>query len=139
VSKNKLLTQDNLEKRRVVDTSCLFCAEKENVCHLLFECVVARMAWEVISEVVGVRLGQDYESIAKLWLCNTKFGVINIISSAVCWSIWKNEKFAMLSGSALDRHGAAVAEDDATDQMLEDFGSFEDGRRLRKCVLEDGE
>jgi hypothetical protein len=51
----------------------------------------------------------------------------------------ENEKFAMLSGSALDRHGAAVAEDDATDQMLEDFGSFEDGRRLRKCVLEDGE
>jgi hypothetical protein len=51
----------------------------------------------------------------------------------------ENEKFSMLSGSALDRHGAAVAEDDATDQMLEDFGSFEDGRRLRKCVLKDGE
>jgi hypothetical protein len=84
VSKNKLLTRDNLEKRRVADT-CLFCAEKEIVCHLLFECVVARRAWEMI--LVGVRLGQDYESIAKLWLCNTKFGVINIISSAMCWSL----------------------------------------------------
>jgi hypothetical protein len=73
VSKNKFLTRDILEKRRKVDdASCLFCAEKEIVCHLIFECVVTRKAWEIVSEVVGVRLGYDYESIAKLWLCKYK-------------------------------------------------------------------
>jgi hypothetical protein len=83
VSKNKLLTRDNLEKRRKVeDTSCLFFAEKESVFHLLFECVVAKR--ELVSDVVEYKLGCDYESIAKLWLCNTKFGVINILTSAVC-------------------------------------------------------
>jgi hypothetical protein len=83
VSKNKLLTRDNLEKRRKVeDTSCLFFAEKESVFHLLFECVVAKR--ELVSDVVEYKLGCDYESIAKLWLCNTKFGVIDILTSAVC-------------------------------------------------------
>jgi hypothetical protein len=112
-----LLTRDILEKRRKVDdASCLFCAEKEIVCHLIFECVVTRKTWEIVSEVVGVRLGYDYESIAKLWLCNTKFGVINIFSLTVPWT------------------GMSIP-----DQMLEDTGSFEDGRRLWKCVLKDGE
>jgi hypothetical protein len=42
-SKNKILTHDNLEKRRhVEDSSCLFCKETESVNHLLFECVVAK-------------------------------------------------------------------------------------------------
>jgi hypothetical protein len=89
VSKNKLLSRDNLEKRRKLDdTSCLF-AEIETTHHLLFECMVAKRAWELISQVAGFELGSNYESIAKLWLCNKKFGVINIVSSAVCWSIWK--------------------------------------------------
>jgi hypothetical protein len=36
-SKNKLLTQDNLEKRRAVDdTICVFCTERETICHLFF-------------------------------------------------------------------------------------------------------
>jgi hypothetical protein len=37
----------------------------------------------------GFDLGTDYESIAKLSLCNKKIGVINLISSAVCWGLWK--------------------------------------------------
>jgi hypothetical protein len=24
-----------------------------------------------------------------MWLCKKKFGVINIVTSAVCWSLWK--------------------------------------------------
>jgi hypothetical protein len=48
VSKNKILTRNNLAKRQsVVDMSCLFCAENETVCHLLYDCVVARQAWGV--------------------------------------------------------------------------------------------
>jgi hypothetical protein len=37
LSKNKLLTRDNLEKRRQLnDMSCLFCSENESVHHLFF-------------------------------------------------------------------------------------------------------
>jgi hypothetical protein len=54
LSKNKLLTRDNLGKRRRVDDkTCLFCNELESVHHLFYECVVARRIWEAISEVVG--------------------------------------------------------------------------------------
>jgi hypothetical protein len=42
LSKNKLLTRDNLSKRRKVeDPTCLFCNEHESVNHLFFECAVA--------------------------------------------------------------------------------------------------
>jgi hypothetical protein len=86
VSKNKVLTRDNLEKRRAVeDSSCLFCDEKESVTHLLFEYVVAKSAWEIVSVATGCNVGVDYESIAKLWLCNKRFGTVNMINAAVCW------------------------------------------------------
>jgi hypothetical protein len=43
VSKDKILTKNNLGKRRtVVDPTCLFCYEEEIVNHLLFECVMAK-------------------------------------------------------------------------------------------------
>jgi hypothetical protein len=90
LSKNKLLTRDNLEKRRNLDNaSCLFCNEKESVPHLFFECVVARRAWMLIFRTIGRQIGESYESIATMWLCNKKFGVTNIVTSAVCWSLWK--------------------------------------------------
>jgi hypothetical protein len=36
-----------------------------------------------------VENGTDYESVAKIWLSNKKNGVVNIVTSVVCWSIWK--------------------------------------------------
>jgi hypothetical protein len=90
VSKNKLLTRDNLRKRtKVEDPSCLFCSENETVHHMLFGCVVSGKAWRMVPDVLGIKMGKDYESIAKLWLCNKRYGVTNIVSSALCWSIWK--------------------------------------------------
>jgi hypothetical protein len=42
LSKNKLLTRDNLNKRKEVeDKTCLFCEEQESVHHLFYGCVVA--------------------------------------------------------------------------------------------------
>jgi hypothetical protein len=82
LSKNKLLTRNNLEKRRHLDDrSYLFCAEDESVDHLFFECVVAKRAWAIVCSVIGFELGSDYLSIANMWLCNKKFGVINMLTS----------------------------------------------------------
>jgi hypothetical protein len=45
LSKNKLFTRDNLEKRQKLDDpTCLFCSEKDSVHHLFFNCVVGRRA-----------------------------------------------------------------------------------------------
>jgi hypothetical protein len=86
--KNKLLTRDNLEKRRRVDdNTCLFCNELETVHHLFYECVVATRIWEAIPEVDGFQIGQNFESVARCWLCNKKFGLVNMLSSAACWSL----------------------------------------------------
>jgi hypothetical protein len=65
--KNKLLTRDNPEKRRSVDdTTCVFCTEKESICHLFFGCVVARRAWSIVSHILGVETMTDYELVARL-------------------------------------------------------------------------
>jgi hypothetical protein len=56
---------------------------------MLFDCVVTKRAWETISDILGTGMGRDYESIARLWLCNKRYGVANIMSSMLCWSIWK--------------------------------------------------
>lgn len=88
VSHNKILTRDNLHKRREVsDLTCLFCSEIESVHHLLFECCVATRTWEIILDLVGVNIGLNCESVAKLWLANQQFLVTNAISSAVMWAI----------------------------------------------------
>jgi hypothetical protein len=90
LSKIKLLTRENLDKRRKIDDmSCLFCMEKEIVNHLFFDCVVARKAWECISEVIGREVGVNYESIGMMWLCNKRFGIANVLTSAVCWGVRK--------------------------------------------------
>jgi hypothetical protein len=101
LSKNKLLTKDNLYKRREVeDKACLFCGEHETVYHLFYECVVAKQAWNVVSEVIGSQIGYDFESMAKCWLCNNKFGLVNMLSSAVCWSLWKLRNLICFQGAA---------------------------------------
>jgi hypothetical protein len=52
-----------------------------------FGCAVAKQAWSLLTEVIGFNVGLDYKSMAKCWLCNTRFGVVNILSSAVCWGL----------------------------------------------------
>jgi hypothetical protein len=52
LANNKLLTRDNLVKRKKLDdVSCLFCAEPESVCHLFFECCVSKVMWQNFSEM----------------------------------------------------------------------------------------
>jgi len=90
LSKNKLLTRDNLAKRRSVnDNTCLLCSEKESINHVFFECCVAKLVLDYISEILGLSIGHDFESVASFWLANKKHKVTNTISVAVLWSFWK--------------------------------------------------
>jgi hypothetical protein len=68
VVKNKILTHDNLVKRKKIDDlTCLFCSKLESAKHLFFECCVAQNIWGTISEILDFRVGIDFESMAKLW------------------------------------------------------------------------
>ena len=80
LSKNKVLARDNLSIRREVeDATCLFCSEQETVCHLFFDCVVAKQLWSYISECFGFNVGMNFESIGSMWLSRKKFIVHNIL------------------------------------------------------------
>ena len=90
LSQNRLLTRDNLQKRRDVrDPTCLFCAESETISHLFFNCCVAVNVWRIISDMLSVELGCNYESVARFWIANKKHLITNVISSVVLWSLWK--------------------------------------------------
>jgi hypothetical protein len=90
LANNKVLTRENLAKRRPVDdTSCLFCSEFETVTHLFFDCCVAKVFWKVMSEVIGLELGTDFESVARLWISEKRHKIVNVCTSAALWAIWK--------------------------------------------------
>jgi hypothetical protein len=91
----------------IYDTTCIFCIEKESICHLFFGCVVAKRAWNIASNTLEMDTGTDYESIARLWLCNKKYGIV-IVTSAM-WSL-ETKKFYDLPGCCLDRHEIAMAD-----------------------------
>jgi hypothetical protein len=79
LTNNKVLTHDNLAKRRTVDNDCcLFCDEKETLSHLFFSCCVVQAFWEHIFEVCGKQLGCDFESIAKWWLHDKQMRCVNV-------------------------------------------------------------
>lgn len=90
LSKNKLLTRDNLSKRREVeDKTCLFYIELESIQHLFFDCAVAQQMWAYLSSISGCLLGGSFDDIGKFWLSNKRNGVLNIITSAALWCLWK--------------------------------------------------
>ncbi|PUZ51902.1 hypothetical protein GQ55_6G228400 [Panicum hallii var. hallii] len=80
--------------------------EEETPRHLFFGCVVAIQILCSISEVVGLKCGDDFISIGKLWLSDKKYAAVNIISSAALWGLWK---FSMLSEWELERCSGCVA------------------------------
>jgi hypothetical protein len=88
VIKNRALTRDNLAKRRnVEDENCLL--EKESIHHVFFDCVVAKQCWCIMSDILGCSVGENMTNVGKYSLSNKKHCLVNMVSSAVIWSIWK--------------------------------------------------
>lgn len=55
LSNSRLLTRDNLAKRREIsDSTCLLCLERESIIHLFFGCCVARLIWKLISDLLDI-------------------------------------------------------------------------------------
>ena len=87
---NKILTRDNLAKRRdVEDPSCLFCTEPESVQHLLFDCVVARHVWDFLSELFETERIVNFENIFAFWHMHKKKPILNMVIAASLWSLWR--------------------------------------------------
>jgi hypothetical protein len=40
-----------------------------------------------MSEVVGVNIGADFESVAKKWLGKKKFKYLNVCTAAMFWTL----------------------------------------------------
>jgi hypothetical protein len=65
LSHNKLATVDNLNKKGFKKPEqCCFCCENESIMHLFFECAVAKVIWEYVSEFLEYKLGDNYMSVA---------------------------------------------------------------------------
>lgn len=99
VIKNRALTRDNLAKRRKVeDENCLFCLEKETIQHVFFECFVAKQCWCIISDILSYNVSGSMLDVGKYWLSNKKCCLVNMVSSAVIWSIWMEMLLFRISG-----------------------------------------
>jgi hypothetical protein len=49
-----------VKRIHVPDLSCLFSSERETVSHLFFDCLVAKIAWSTILDLIGVCVGTDF-------------------------------------------------------------------------------
>jgi hypothetical protein len=106
---NKVLTRDNLAKRKKNDDLiCLFCSDLKSVKHLFFECCVVSSIWDTVSEMLGFRVGVDFESIAKLWLMDKKCKFINIFYCCDTLVFMENTKLYVLFGWGRKRSLACV-------------------------------
>lgn len=71
----------------LLSLECVHCTEIESVYHLFFECVVAKLVRLEVEELFNISV-HNFESVARLWLCDKKYLQLNVISSAVLWGLW---------------------------------------------------
>ena len=89
LAKNRVLTRDNLAKRREVsDKTCVFCIGLESVNHLFFDCCVAKRIWLIVSEILELSGCWNFEFVATKSLADKKHRCVNVVTSAALWSIW---------------------------------------------------
>ena len=50
---------------------------------------MAEVFWKDISEIIGLSVGTDFESVASLWLSEKKYKAVNVFTTAVLWTLWK--------------------------------------------------
>jgi hypothetical protein len=104
LANNKVLTRDNLAKRRNVDDkTCLFCKEYETVHHLFFECCVAQLMWENVADITGFPTVIEFATLGKFWVLGRKYAEFNVLSSVVIWTLWKTRNNLCFLGERWSR------------------------------------
>jgi hypothetical protein len=102
--------------------------------------VVANRVWEAITGVVGFQIGLNFESMAKCWLCNKKYGVVNMISAGSCLlKSLESKKFSLFPGRCLVRYEGDLVSLDTHDEVLEGTDPSENVGWLRRCSQVAGE
>jgi zinc-binding in reverse transcriptase len=92
ISKNKILTKDNLRKRGWIgDSKCVFCQEDETINHLFLHCSNACL-WSWLSNYNNFNF--CISSIEELWTIDYSIpfkdsNLCEIIRGAFLWVIWK--------------------------------------------------
>jgi hypothetical protein len=88
LANGKVLTRDKLAKRRHVrDQTSLFYSDFESVQHIFFECCVAKIFWQVVTEIAGIPAISDFMSLDKWWLHGKKMGCLNVLTIVALWTI----------------------------------------------------
>jgi hypothetical protein len=99
LANNKVLTRDNHVKRRNLDyKTCLFCKEDETVYHLFFGCCVAQLMWAHVDGITGLLAIIDFSTLGKIWVLGRKYPELNVLSSAVIWTLWKTRNNLYFQG-----------------------------------------
>jgi hypothetical protein len=99
----------------------LFCTEKESIHHLFFECVVSMRAWELFSQAVKVQNGNNFEFLAKLWLCNKKKWCYQCDHFSNVLEYLETEELYLFPMCCLARDENALTTSSADAKILEDF------------------
>jgi hypothetical protein len=55
--------------------------------------------WHVTSDIMGIFVLSDFESMAKYWLRGKKYNIVNIFSIVVLWTIWKTRNDLCFQGT----------------------------------------
>ncbi|KQK21416.2 hypothetical protein BRADI_1g60656v3 [Brachypodium distachyon] len=65
------------------------CCEPETINHLFFSCDITALFWNELADMLNVESLHCYEHVASWWIGNNKYAVVNMVSSAFLWTIWK--------------------------------------------------
>lgn len=82
------MTVDNLGRRGISKPlECQLCLEHESINHLFFECVIAKIMWQIYLNFSGIRI-DSYFDLASKWPCDKSHALTNSITAGIPWGIW---------------------------------------------------
>ena len=108
----KILTNDNLIKRRVVlvNWCCLCKANGESIDHLFIHCSLAKQLWDTILTLFGVHwvMPRQLQDLISCWpgaLGRYRHAEIwKVVPHCLMWSIWREHNLRTFEGRELSPH-----------------------------------
>ena len=76
----------------------VICTDNESVCMVFFNCVVAKICWSYLNDIFLIDLGSNFEPMARWWVSNNRYKVMNCCSAALMWCLWKTRNEMCFQG-----------------------------------------